>query len=154
MLDNILNDFTLPNALYQMKCDNELDLLIKCSNFCEILLYVFQNHFIATTYGVAKDSILNTSVYFHIIDGLCPDIMHDILEGSLQYNLKELLKSLFQRGVTSLDEVNLRISNFPFCYIDSKNKPVLLSPTNLDFSDHNLRQTGMLVIFYCMYMVI
>jgi len=35
---------------------------------------------------------LNTSKYFHIIDGLVPEAMHDILEGSLQYEVKELLK--------------------------------------------------------------
>lgn len=49
--------------------------------------------------------------------------------------------------MTTLDEVNLRISHFPYCYTDSKNKPVLLSPTNLDSSDHSLRQTGMLCYF-------
>ena len=39
-----------------------------------------------------RDSILNSSKFFHIVDGLVPDVMHDILEGSLQYEVKELLK--------------------------------------------------------------
>ncbi len=38
---------------------------------------------IATTYGVVSNSILNECRYFHITSGLIPDIMHDILEGSL-----------------------------------------------------------------------
>ena len=49
---------------------------------------------ISTTYGVTKDSIPNSSRFFHVCDGLVPDIMHDILEGSLQYEVKELLKHL------------------------------------------------------------
>lgn len=33
------------------------------------------------TNGVERDSILNKLQYFHVLKGLCPDIMHDILEG-------------------------------------------------------------------------
>ena len=36
-----------------------------------------------TTYGVNSQSVLNRSRYFHVVDGLSPDIMHDVLEGSL-----------------------------------------------------------------------
>ena len=39
-----------------------------------------------------RDSILNSSKFFHIVDSLVPDVMHDILAGSLQYEVKELLK--------------------------------------------------------------
>lgn len=42
---------------------------------------------IATTYGVAEESILNNSHYFHVVDGLVPDVMHDLLEGSVQLTL-------------------------------------------------------------------
>jgi len=36
---------------------------------------------ISTTYGVASNSILNKCTFFHVMDGLVPDIMHDVLEG-------------------------------------------------------------------------
>ena len=83
-------------------------------------------------------------MYFHTTEGLCPDIMHDILEGSLQYVLKELLKNLFQRNIISLKQVNSRIEYFPYAYTESKDKPVLLRSSNLDSADHNIRQTGLL----------
>ena len=38
---------------------------------------------IATTFGIARNSILNKLNYFHVVDGLVPDIMHNILEGRL-----------------------------------------------------------------------
>ena len=38
----------------------------------------------ATTYGVVQNSCLNSSRYFHVVDGMSPDIMHDILEGVLR----------------------------------------------------------------------
>ena len=49
---------------------------------------------IATTYGVTNDAILNSCSYFHILDGLVPDIMHDILEGTLPLTTKLLLNHL------------------------------------------------------------
>jgi hypothetical protein len=33
-----------------------------------------------SVYGVKKPSSLNASKYFHVVDGLPSDIMHDILE--------------------------------------------------------------------------
>ena len=49
-----------------------------------------------------RDSILNSSSYFHITEGLIPDIMHDCLEGCLQYEVKELLKHLFDARVIAI----------------------------------------------------
>ena len=35
---------------------------------------------LATAYGLNQDSILNSLQFFHVTEGLPPDIMHDILE--------------------------------------------------------------------------
>ena len=41
--------------------------------------------------------LLLTSRYFHVCDGgLVPDVMHDILEGALQYEVKLLLKRMVE----------------------------------------------------------
>lgn len=50
------------------------------------------NGHIATTYGVARNSILNTLQHVNVINGLPPDIMHDVLEGMLPLEVKLLLK--------------------------------------------------------------
>ena len=42
---------------------------------------------ISTTFGVTRNSILNSLEYFHVLRGLVPDIMHDILEGMLHFVL-------------------------------------------------------------------
>ena len=54
---------------------------------CGMLNGVVANH-IATTYGLSRDSILNSSCYFHVTEGLPPDSMDDLLEGTLQYEVK------------------------------------------------------------------
>lgn len=39
------------------------------------------NDHISTTYGIVRNSILNRLGYFHVVTGLVPDLMHNILEG-------------------------------------------------------------------------
>ena len=69
------------------------------------------NH-IATTYGIQSNSILNSSRYFHVTEGLVMDIMHDILEGTLEYEMKELMKYLCSSGICSLNIINSKIRSF------------------------------------------
>ncbi len=97
-----------------------------------------------------RDSILNTSRYFHVTEGLPPDCMHDILEGTLQFVIKELLRSLIAKKHISLEEVNQRIQLFAYDPCDGINKP---SPISISSTDHSLRQSGSYM--YCsVYMII
>jgi len=86
-------------------------------------------HF-STTYGLSCDSVLNDSKYFHVVDGMVPDIMHDILEGCLQMVLKYTLKYFaVQMKYFTVDTLNTRIHSFHFGSADSANRP---SPIPLD----------------------
>lgn len=45
---------------------------------------------LSTTFGIVKNSTMNSLEYFHVVTGLVPDIMHNILEGNrnvLQFKL-------------------------------------------------------------------
>ena len=76
----------------------------------------------AVTYGVQFDSVLNSSKYFHV-DGLVPDIMHDIPEG-LQLHIKWLLHYfIVKEKYFTLPTLNNRIESFCYGSSDSKNKP-------------------------------
>ena len=110
---------------------------------CELLNTALHSH-AATTYGVVKDSILNTSQYFYVTEGLVPDIMHDVLEGSAQLEMKELMKYLINNENITLKEVNSQIENFPYSPNDVCDKPSTISQTTLKSSDHSLKQKGKL----------
>ena len=56
---------------------------------CQALAGVASGYF-STTYGVNFDSYLNSLMYFHVVGGLASDVMHDVLEGVAQYEVKEL----------------------------------------------------------------
>ena len=68
--------------------------------------------------------------------------MHDVLEGILPLETKELAKRLVEDGIISLSELNEAIETFPYGRTDSQNKPSQITQTTLSSSDHSLRQTG------------
>ena len=49
---------------------------------------------ISSQFRINLRSALNQSHYLYVIEGLSSDVMHDILQGFLHYEVKELLKYL------------------------------------------------------------
>jgi hypothetical protein len=151
----IINNIQHSVSLSPYLCDTQF----RSEDFVERTKATHKNHValldspglrqhIATTYGLHRDSILNSSKYFHVTEGLIPDIMHDVLEGSMQYEVKELLKCLFRRRLLSLVELNDIAKTFPYAPCDAKNKPSLISTTTMASSDNLLKQTGKRVHYY------
>ena len=68
--------------------------------------------------------------------------MHDILEGNLQYEVKELLKHLIlAEHYFTLKELNKSIERFPYVASDKATKPSI-APQVLSSSDKSLKQKG------------
>ena len=67
----------------------------------------------STTYGLYRDSLLNSSQYFHITDGLCPDVMHNVLEGCEQFEVKELIMYLINKKYITLNFSIVDRNHFP-----------------------------------------
>ena len=69
----------------------------------------------ASTYGVKRASILNQSLFFHVVDGLDLDVMHDQLEGVLPLEIKLLLKKYIKEEENiTLGTLNERIRTFDY----------------------------------------
>ena len=110
------------------------------------------DHF-ATTYGLHRDSSLNTSSYFHVTEGLVPDVMHDCLEGCLPHETKELLKYLFRSNILTLSSLNEAMESFPYAGSDSRNRPSLLFHHLTMLLSKKVRHTH-IVIFSCVHMYV
>lgn len=65
---------------------------------CESLDTTLTKHF-STLYGIRSKSVFSPLKYFHIIGGLVPDIMHDLLEGALPLVICELLLDCLEKEV-------------------------------------------------------
>jgi hypothetical protein len=68
--------------------------------------------------------------------------MHDVLEGCLPYEMKEMLNHFIRHKIVSVSDLNDMILSFPYGSTDVCNKPSLISPNTLKSSDHFLKQTG------------
>lgn len=89
---------------------------------------------VVTTYGLTRDSILNESKFFHVTEGLPPGCMHDMLEGTFQYEVKEMVKYLTQEKIITLDDIITWINHFPYCQCDAVNKPSTIAISSNDNS--------------------
>ena len=70
--------------------------------------------------------------------------MHDILEGVLQYEIKEMLKNYIKvEHYLTLEVLNSRISKYDFGYYNDKNRPSPITEQKLSSNDKNLKQHGM-----------
>lgn len=68
------------------------------------------------------------------------DIMHDFLEGALQYETKLLLHHLTSTGILSLNDINNAVQSFNYGFADSNNKPSVINHLSLD--NNSLKQSG------------
>ncbi|XP_066931778.1 uncharacterized protein [Clytia hemisphaerica] len=81
-------------------------------------------HNLKITYGINQRSPLCRLPNFDIITQLPQDIMHILFEGTVQYELRLVLKKLiYSLKVTSLDRVNGSIANHPYGYSELSSKP-------------------------------
>ena len=81
-------------------------------------------------------------MYFHVVDGLPPDAMHDVLEGVLQMEMKQLLRHCIDSRYFTLNVLNDRIRSFPFGPAEASNRPSQISATTLCSDDNSLKQSG------------
>jgi hypothetical protein len=81
--------------------------------------------------------------YVDICGGmLVPDVMHDILEGVLQYECKFLLVQLISEKIITIDTLNSRLANMDVGYMDKSNLPSPITPAALAEKSRNLKQNG------------
>ena len=82
------------------------------------------------------------------MDGLVPDVMHDVLEGVLQYEVKLLLRHLIlEEKLCTLAQINSRLTSFDYGYQMSKDKLSPITDSRIHSTDSNLLgQSGMHII--------
>ena len=79
--------------------------------------------YFARLYGINFDSILNELKYFHVIGGMVPDVMHDILEGILPKMICLMLKAHIKKKFYTLKMLNHAVRNFNYGHAEVKDKP-------------------------------
>ena len=78
---------------------------------------------LCTTYGINKRSALTQFPLFDVARQPSNDVMHILLEGVVQYELRLVLNHLIQDGFFSINELNGSIINHEYGYSETGSKP-------------------------------
>lgn len=75
--------------------------------------------------------------------------MHDMLEGVVQYECKEMLKIfVYEKKYFSGDVLTARIARFDYGYFNDKNKPTPFSHKVLKSENNTLKQKGLFFLIF------
>ena len=75
---------------------------------------------------------------------LIPDLLHDILEGMLQYEVKLLLQYFVNfESYLTLDTLNSKLHNTELGSVEAKNRPTAISVKTLNSDGNSLKQNGL-----------
>ena len=102
-------------------------------------------------FGVNFRSTLLELEHFNLCSGaLIPDVMHDLLEGVLQYEEKCLLKHCIDDcHYFSLSYLSRKIENIELGYMEADDRPTPLTSRILRSSDNSLGQKGTFSVEFC-----
>ena len=69
---------------------------------------------IASAYGIKKSLCLKDLKYFHVIQGLPPEIAHDVFEGLAVDVISDILHCLVKEKCMTFQKNNIRIATFKY----------------------------------------
>lgn len=110
----------------------------------------------STQLGINYRSILFELQRFEV-DLLVPDVMHDLLEGTLQFEAKLVLEHVVSERYVSYSVFAGALAGMEVGYMEADNKPSEISSATFSSSDKTLGQKGsnlyivQVTIFTCMY---
>ena len=83
--------------------------------------------------------------YFNLCSGaLVPDVMHDVLEGALQREIKLVLQyCIVSKKYFRLSYLTQLMESFEFGYMEVQNRPTPIQRKTLSSKDYSLQQNGM-----------
>ena len=76
---------------------------------------------------------------FSVVTGMCHDIMHDLFEGVVPFELKLLLVHCTEKKYFTVAELNTRIVRFDFGYSNVSSRPGEIDEGSLLRNDGKLR---------------
>lgn len=96
-----------------------------------------------TTYGIVERRRLSELSQFDITKQLPQDIMHILLEGAVQYEVRFILQHFFDSGVMTLQKLNSAFSQLSLAYHDEKNRPPPLRESTFNGQEtYKMKQTA------------
>ncbi|KAG7459332.1 hypothetical protein MATL_G00209530 [Megalops atlanticus] len=110
-------------SLQSVLNEDNPDLILRTKElYTEHCNAVAQNPTLVHSFGVKRTCPLIALQFFHCSDNYAVDIMHVLLEGVVQYELKLLFQYLVKDSIC-LNTLSERIQSFNYGYSERKNRP-------------------------------
>ena len=109
---------------------------------CRLLMGI-NRHRLSIEYGINRTSILEEVPGFSVATGLPLDIMHDLFEGVVHYELKLFLLYCTSNNLFSIETLNNRLGSYDF---GAEDKPSLINQSSLDQPNKKFSQSAAQVI--------
>lgn len=111
---------------------------------CSLLSGPLHEHY-STSFGINRLSKLEEVPGFSVIQGLPHDIMHDLFEGVVPYELKLLLCHCVRSNYFTINQLNERIEQYDF----GSNNPVPIDPKIVSNATAKIRQSASQMMTLC-----
>lgn len=94
-------------------------------------------------YGINSRSIFFELECFDPCSGaMVPDVMHDLLEGTLQYEAKLILKHAIHERYFTYKRFSESLQALELGYMEADNRPTMISSETINSNDKTLGQKG------------
>lgn len=116
---------------YNVCTDDCLELRNR-EQYSQQLKDVLEGNLTTRDCGIKRSCSLNTLLYFHVVENVSVDCMHDISVGVAPYEVKLILSSfIFDEKYFSLELLNARLASFDYGFCDRRNKPTALKDADI-----------------------
>lgn len=95
----------------------------KCVEVAEKFIESGQNVDLKSTAGVKRRCPFNDLIYFHSIDNITFDLMHDVNEGAIPFLLTNLFEFMIEKKIMNATEIQTKIRDFNYGELSKRNKP-------------------------------
>lgn len=129
----------LPRQMCQTKCKESLSEIRTLSDYVEALKIIENSTSVdfSATKGIKRECALNRLKYFHTMNNVTVDIMHDINEGVIPFVLKLLFEYYIKEKIISENDLIRKIQYYDYGLLNRSNVP-----SKIDLHKHNLGQNA------------
>ena len=115
----------------KLQTEEDVELIRTVENYTEDL--AIQD---SSRTGIKCESVLNDLPYFHVTFNFCPDVMHDLTEGTCHRIIKKVVGHGINSEFFSIDMINYRIRSSNLGKLEKKNVPSPITQRYLDGESH------------------
>lgn len=99
------------------------------------------------TRGIKRSCEFNNLKFYHVIDNLCVDLMHDFNEGVISSCIKDFFELMISKGILSLADIQRRVRDFNYSQVNKYN-----TPSMINVNKHNLNQSASQIYILMLHM--